>query len=200
MFGLFRSLFSIYLSFHRWDPAEGLAAMRFVAFENYLYVLRDDEWFHKSIYNTLWLALVSGLPQHTWWRCRWRSSSTARWGAGATPSWASTLPFITSTVAISLVFSTLFSRDFGVVNAALTSMNQLPVVGWFFPAKNIDWGQPGYTKWMIAFVVWWRYVGWNAVLYLSAMQTIPLRPVRGGDHRRRQPLAVPLDRCRCCAR
>ena len=26
---------------------------------------------------------------------------------------------------------------------------------------------------MIAFVVWWRYVGWNAVLYLSAMQTIP---------------------------
>ena len=38
---------------------------------------------------------------------------------------------------------------------------------------NIDWGQPGYTKWMIAFVVWWRYVGWTAVLYLSAMQTIP---------------------------
>ena len=64
VFGLFPLLFSIYLSFHRWDPAEGLAAMRFVAFENYLYVLQDDEWFHQSIYNTLWLSIVSGLPQH----------------------------------------------------------------------------------------------------------------------------------------
>jgi multiple sugar transport system permease protein len=41
------------------------------------------------------------------------------------------------------------------------------------PASNIDWAQPQYTKWMISFVVFWRYVGWNVVLYLSAIQTIP---------------------------
>jgi multiple sugar transport system permease protein len=37
----------------------------------------------------------------------------------------------------------------------------------------IDWSQPEYTKIMISLVVFWRYVGWNAVLYLSAMQTVP---------------------------
>ncbi|MCZ8498495.1 ABC transporter permease subunit [Vibrio lentus] len=26
---------------------------------------------------------------------------------------------------------------------------------------------------MVSFVVFWRYVGWNTILYLSAMQTIP---------------------------
>ncbi|MGR5456764.1 carbohydrate ABC transporter permease, partial [Vibrio alfacsensis] len=33
--------------------------------------------------------------------------------------------------------------------------------------------QPEYTKGMISFVVFWRYVGWNTIPYLSAMQTIP---------------------------
>src|SRR5688572_10331989 len=64
VFGLFPLLFSIYLSFHRWDPAAGLAAMNFVGIENYIYVITNDDWFHKSLYNTVWLALVSGLPQH----------------------------------------------------------------------------------------------------------------------------------------
>ena len=173
VFGLFPLLFSIYLSFHRWDPAEGLAAMRFVAFENYLYVLQDDDWFRHSIFNTLWLALVSGLPQHlvALPLAFFFHNAFGRWRNAVVGVYF--LPFITSTVAISLVFSTLFSRDFGMVNVVLTSMNQVPVLGWLFPATNIDWSQPGYTKWMIAFVVWWRYVGWNAVLYLSAMQTIP---------------------------
>lgn len=173
VFGLFPLLFSIYLSFHRWDPASGLSAMRFVAFENYLYVLQDDDWFRHSIFNTLWLALVSGLPQHlvALPLAFFFHNALGRWRNAVVGVYF--LPFITSTVAISLVFSTLFSRDFGIVNVMLTSLHQVPVLGWLFPSSNIDWGQPGYTKWMIAFVVWWRYVGWNAVLYLSAMQTIP---------------------------
>lgn len=173
VFGLFPLLFSVYLSFHRWDPAAGLEAMRWVGLENYLYSLRDDDWFHKSLYNTLWLALVSGLPQHLvalplafFFHRVLRRSRNFVVGLYF-------LPFITSTVAVSLVFSSLFSRDFGVVNAVLTALHDWPLIGSLFPEHNIDWGQPGYTKWMIAFVVWWRYVGWNAVLYLSAMQTIP---------------------------
>jgi multiple sugar transport system permease protein len=173
VFGLFPLLFSMVLSFHRWDPAAGLEAMQWVGLDNYVYSLRDDDWFHKSLYNTLWLAIVSGLPQHL------VALPLAFFFHTALGRWRNTvvgiyfLPFITSTVAISLVFSSLFSRDFGVVNVVLTSMSQWPVVGALFPAAPVDWAQPGYTKWMIAFVVWWRYVGWNAVLYLSAMQTIP---------------------------
>jgi multiple sugar transport system permease protein len=173
VFGLFPLLFSIYLSFHRWEPAAGLEAMNWVGLENYVYVVLNDDWFHKSLYNTGWMAIVSGLPQHlvALPLAFFLHTAFGRWRNTFTGIYF--LPFITSSVAISLVFSTLFSRDFGVVNASIAQLAQLPVFSWFLPAQNIDWGQPQYTKWMISFVVFWRYVGWNTVLYLSAIQTIP---------------------------
>ena len=172
-FGLFPLLFSVALSFHQWDPVAGVQGMHWVAFDNFAYALTRDDWLRKAMFNTLWIALVSGIPQHlvalplAWFLHkgfgRWRNAVTG----------AYFLPFITSTVAISLVFSSLFSKDFGLVNAAFASLRQVPVLGWLMPGQSIDWGQPGYTKWMISAVVFWRYVGWNTVLYLSAIQTIP---------------------------
>jgi multiple sugar transport system permease protein len=173
VFGLFPLLFSVYLSFQHWEPAEGLSAMRWVGWDNYVYALMEDDWFHKSLYNTFWLAIVSGLPQHLvalplafFFQTsfgRWRNSVVAVYF----------LPFITSSVAISLIFTSLFSRDFGVINSVMMGLHDIPVLGWLFPDQRIDWSQPEYTKWQISFVVWWRYVGWNTVLYLSAMQAIP---------------------------
>ena len=172
-FGLFPLLFSIVLSLHQWDPVAGVTGMHWVAFDNFAYALTRDDWLRKAMFNTLWIALVSGIPQHlvalplAWFLHkgfgRWRNAVTG----------AYFLPFITSTVAISLVFSSLFSKDFGLVNAAFASLREVPVLGWLMPGQSIDWGQPGYTKWMISAVVFWRYVGWNTVLYLSAIQTIP---------------------------
>jgi multiple sugar transport system permease protein len=160
VFGLFPLLFSIALSLHYWQPGEGIAGMQWLGWENYLYALTSDDWLRSALYNTLWIAVMGGVPQHlvalplAWWlhtrMQRWRNVVAA----------AYFVPFITTTVAISLVFSALFSREFGMVNAAL-------------PGAPIDWSAPEYTKWMISFVVFWRYVGWNAVLYLAALQTIP---------------------------
>jgi len=176
-FGLFPLLFSVWLSFHSWDAATGLGGMTWVGIENYEFVL-GDEWFHKSLFNTIWLAIASGLPQHLiaiplaffahTYLAKYRNTVVGIYF----------LPFITSSVAIALVFNSLFSRDFGIVNLVLTSVGNFEVAGlhplaWLFPTSNIDWGQPQYTKPMIAFVVFWRYVGWNTVLYLSALQTIP---------------------------
>lgn len=166
-------MFSVYLSLHSWDPAAGLAAMEWVGFENYLYALQSDDWLRASLYNTFWMALVSGLPQHlvAMPLAYFLHSAFGRWRNAVVGTYF--LPFITSSVAISLVFSTLFSRDFGVVNAVLASLKDAPLLGALMPVSNIDWAQPQYTKWMISFVVFWRYVGWNVVLYLSAIQTIP---------------------------
>ena len=164
VFGLFPMVFSIGLSLHRWDPAAGLAQMQWVGLDNFCYALLDDDWFSQSLRNTLWIALVSGLPQHlvalplAWWlHTRLRRMRNLVLGLYF-------LPFITSTVALSLVFTSMFSKDFGIVNAAL---------GHVMGLAPIDWNQPEYTKIMISLVVFWRYVGWNTVLYLSAMQTVP---------------------------
>ncbi len=172
VFGAFPLLFSIWLSLHEWDPAAGLSAMHWVGLENYQFALTDP-WFHKSLYNTLWFALVSGLPQHLValplacfiHRCLKRSRDAV--------VAAYFIPYITSSVAIALIFTTLYSRDYGAINALLAEMTRLPLLGSLLPAEPVDWlGQASTTKPAVAFVVFWRYLGWNLVLYLSALQTI----------------------------
>ncbi len=163
VFGVFPLGFSIWLSLHQWEPAAGLSAMRWVGLDNYAFAL-TDQWFHRSLWNTLWFAVVSGLPQHLvalplayFIQCRLKRSRNLVVAAYF-------IPYITSSVAIALIFSTLYSKDYGVINAAL-QMFGLP--------GDIDWlGDAAYTKPAVAFVVFWRYLGWNVVLYLSALQVI----------------------------
>lgn len=163
-FGLFPLLFAVYLSFHTWDPAMGLAAMNWVGLENYEYILFSDDYFWKAMYNTFWLGIVSGLPQHLIGLPLAYLLHTVFGRMRNTVVGMYFLPFITSTVAISLVFTTLFSKDFGAINQFLVSMSKTPIIGWIFPAEKIDWSQPEYLKPMISFVVWWRYLGWNLSL------------------------------------
>ncbi len=172
VFGLFPLGFSIWLSLHQWNPAAGLAAMQWVGLENYAFTL-GDPWFHKSLLNTLWFAVAAGVPQHLvalplayLVHRRLKRSRNAVVGAYF-------VPYITSSVAIALIFATLFSKDYGVVNGLLQALQRLPGLGALLPAGPVDWlGDARFTKPAVAFVVFWRYLGWNLVLYLSALQTI----------------------------
>ena len=60
VFGVFPLAFSLYLAFQSWEPTSGLGAMKFVGLDNYIFALQD-EWFWKSLKNTAWLALASGV-------------------------------------------------------------------------------------------------------------------------------------------
>ena len=173
VFGLFPILFSFYLMFHTWDPVQGLDSMAFVGLEN-LSFAAEDPLVWTSMYNTLWLAVVSGLPQHL------VAIPLAYLINERLGSWRNAamgvyfLPYITSTVAIAIMFSTLFSTDYGAVNAALQALAQSPWLGAVLPQENIDWlGQPETIKPVVAMVVFWRYVGFNVILYVAAMQSIP---------------------------
>jgi multiple sugar transport system permease protein len=164
VFGVFPLLFSLHLAFQSWEPTSGLDAMDFVGLDNFAFALQD-EWFWKSLKNTLWLAVVSGAPQHLVAipLAVFIHTSFKRLRDGVVGAYF--LPYITSTVAIAIMFSSLFSKDFGLVNAALASAFGMEHVDWLGRAENI--------KPAIAFVVFWRYLGFNVVLYLAALQTIP---------------------------
>jgi multiple sugar transport system permease protein len=164
IFGLFPLVFSLVLAFQSWEPTAGLGAMRFVGWENFAFALQD-EWFWKSLKNTAWLALASGVPQHLVAipLAVFIHNSFDRLRNAVVGAYF--LPYITSTVAIAILFSALFSTDFGLINSALKALFGAPAVDWL--------GQPEFIKPAIALMVFWRYVGFNVVLYLAALQTIP---------------------------
>jgi len=172
VFGLFPLLFSIVLSLHQWDPSTGIATMRWVGLENYAYAL-GDPWFRRSLGNTVWLALASGLPQHLLGLpLAYFIDRRVRRGRNLVVG-VYFLPYITSSVAISLIFTTLLSKDYGVVNSLLAEILRIPLLGSLVPAGPVDWlGQAVHARPAVAFVVFWRYLGWNLVLYLSALQTV----------------------------
>jgi multiple sugar transport system permease protein len=196
VFGLFPLLFSAYVSFFRWDGISALSQMKWEGWGNYLYVLELEDidlgkaltysfWqdiysrdFWRALYNTVWIGFVSGIPQHLVAipLAVFIHTQFGRMRNGVLAIYF--LPFITQTVAIALVFQALFSAKFGVVNTVLLGIGEWQIGGfaplaWLFPSEAIDWGRPQKTPWIVAFVVWWRYVGWNTVLYLAALQTIP---------------------------
>ena len=173
VFGLFPLLFSLYLAFQTWEPTSGLGAMTFVGFDNYAFALQD-EWFWKSLGNTAWLAFASGVPQHVVAipLAYFIHSSFKRLRNGVVGAYF--MPYITSTVAISILFSSLLSTDYGLINVGLQAIAQVPGIGWFFPSNPVDWlNEPSNIKPAISMIVFWRYVGFNVVLYLAALQTIP---------------------------
>jgi multiple sugar transport system permease protein len=173
VFGVFPLCFSLYLAFQSWEPTSGLEAMQFVGLDNFAFALQDP-WFWKSLGNTAWLALASGVPQHLVAipLAVFIHNSFQRLRNGVVGAWF--MPYITSTVAIAILFSSLFSTDFGLVNLGLQALGSLPLLGWLVPAEPIDWlNDPDRIKPAIAIIVFWRYVGFNVVLYLAALQTIP---------------------------
>ncbi len=75
------------------------------------------------------------------------------------------VPIVTSTAVIGLVFSQLFSKDFGFINYLLEAVGV---------HHHIDWKSTKWSSWIaVATMVNWRWTGYNALIYLAAMQTIP---------------------------
>lgn len=173
VFGLFPLAFSMFLAFQMWEPTSGLDAMVFVGWDNFAFALQD-EWFWKSLKNTAWLAVASGLPQHLVAipLAYFLHSSFQQMRNSVVGIYF--MPYITSTVAIAILFSSLFSTEFGLINATVRMLHELPVLSYLLPSTGIDWlNDPDALKPAITMIVFWRYVGFNVVLYLAALQTIP---------------------------
>ena len=177
VFGLYPILFSIYLSLHDWDAVSGLSSMKWVGLENYRWLLTDP-WFWKSLSNTLILLVVAGLPQHII-AIPLAFVLNSRFLKGRDFFTASYfMPYITSTVAVAMIFSTMYGTQYGVVNVFLRWLDGTSMFGWLFSALNVElpinWlGRAMYIKPAIAILMVWKWFGWNTVLYLAGLQTIP---------------------------
>ncbi|WP_246019429.1 carbohydrate ABC transporter permease [Saccharothrix australiensis] len=160
VFGLYPLLFTAWVSLHDWQLVDG--AQRFVGLTNFRALLADRN-FWNALGNTVSLFVLSTAPQlvaalglaallDRGLRGR------AFWRAGAL------LPNVISVAAVALVFAQLYGRDFGVVNHLLGLVGVDPV----------DWrGETWASHLAVSSIVMWRWTGYNALIYLAAMQSVP---------------------------
>jgi cellobiose transport system permease protein len=160
VFGAFPLLYTAWVSLHDWNLLEG--DQGYLGLANYGELLADPD-FYNALANTVGIFVLAAVPEFllalgiaalldrplrgaTWWRT------------------GILLPNVVSVVAIGLVFGQLFSRDYGVVNE---------VLGWFGVAP-VNWQASSWTSHLaVASMVLWRWTGYNALIYLAAMQAVP---------------------------
>ncbi len=177
IFGLFPLLFSIYLSFQSWNPVEGLDAMQYVGLENFKTALQDP-WMWTALKNTIYMGLYAGLSQHLLAipvACVLVSFG-GRIRHGLTSAYF--LPYITSGIAVSLIFFHMYSPSAGIFNQILVLLADSSWTGWAFgwvhAAMPIRWLEDvSLIQPSISFVVFWKYTGFNIVLYSTGLMTIP---------------------------
>ena len=74
------------------------------------------------------------------------------------------LPCVTSLIAYSTLFKSMFAND-GVINQALMAVHII--------ASPISWfGDPFWAKVVVILAITWRWTGYNMIFYLAAMQNI----------------------------
>jgi cellobiose transport system permease protein len=133
-----------------------------VGLDNYRRLLGTHQ-FWNALVNTFTIGLISTVPQlcmalglaHVLnYRLRGRTFFRT----------AMLIPYATSVAAATIVFAELFGRDFGLINYVLG------LVG----IGNVDWESGRWTSQIaISTIVTWRWTGYNALIYLAAMQAIP---------------------------
>ncbi|WP_426348223.1 carbohydrate ABC transporter permease [Alloiococcus sp. CFN-8] len=74
------------------------------------------------------------------------------------------LPYISSIVALVLLWKWLFNAEFGLINQALE----------LFGIEGPNWmGDPVWTKRMIVIMIAWKMIGITAIYFLSSLNNIP---------------------------
>ena len=160
IFGLYPMVYSFLLSFFKWS---GSGEKEFVGFLNYQYLFKDAV-FLKSVVNTLIIWCLSTIPMVILALIFAFILNLGTLKCKSVFRAVYFLPNVTSTVAVAIVFATMFASNYGLVNFLLTSLGMDPVK-WM--------SVPFWVQFVIALVVMWRWTGYNAIIALAGLQKIP---------------------------
>jgi ABC-type sugar transport system permease subunit len=163
VFGLGPFLFSLYMIFAKW---EGLGPIEFVGLKNFEYLLKPGggEIFWKSISNGVILFFMY-VPIMTFLAIVLAVILNSRRVRGF--RFYRTLifaPYVTSMIAAGFTFRLILEQDGGLFNILLNWVG-LPSVPWL---ENEWWARVS-----LCILVIWGWLGYNMVLMLAGLQTIP---------------------------
>lgn len=134
----------------------------FVKLDNYKYILTDAK-FWKAVYNTFYMGffhVVFGVISAIALAIVLNNIKIGK----NIFRFVYFLPFVTTIVAISIIWSFMFDVDFGAFNFILTSLG-LPKLKWVASPKT--------AKISIVMMTVWRGLGYRMIIALAGLQAIP---------------------------
>ena len=162
-FALFPMMYTLIISFTHWD---GVTEMTFVGFKNYIRLFTNDPMFYKSIFNTA-LVIVIAIPLQMalGFMTAVLIKDFFRKSGGAFQL-INFSPYLTTPVAIGILFAILFDVRIGPVNNILSALG---IIG-----EDIFWmNQPGTARAVLVVLLVWKYFGYMMVMFLAGLSAVP---------------------------
>lgn len=170
VFSLTPTLFTLWISFTKWNFFTG---MKWVGLDNYIQVLQG-EMFYKSLLNTLRIMLfalpaciVTALLLAYFLEIRFKKFARIFKAV-------SFLPYVTTPVAVGVLFGLLFDYQTGFINIFLQKLGL---------AKDpVYWmANPDYVVMIVALIVFWKNLGYFMLLYFAGLKSVPQELYEAAD-------------------
>ena len=160
VFWIYPILRSIYLSFTNWDYIS--PTYKIVGFKNYISLFHNPRFFealwHTVVFTagTLFPTIILGLILALLLVKNFRGSGIVKFILFS--------PWITPTVAISIVWSWIYKVDGGIANTILTNLGMAPLK-WINSSDT--------AMFSVIIVTIWKSLGYSMIFYLSALERVP---------------------------
>lgn len=160
LFWIIPNFISLGISFTDWDFMTN--DFNFVGLENYFNLFTQDS-FMQALLNTFYFGIGTVIPTIAlglgfalFFRKKFKGSALYQLMIFS--------PWVTPTIAVSIVWSLLYEPQFGVINKVLN----------FFGIPGLDWLQSSQTA-MLAVIIMtvWKLVGWTMIFYIGALEKVP---------------------------
>lgn len=164
-FVIYPTFYSFLISLTDWDSIAGLDARKLVGFVNYVRLFTRDKLFIKSVTNTftfmaiyipilIFGGMLFAVLLYELKRSR-RFFQTIN-----------ILPYITTPVAIGIIFSFLFDWKTGIINMFLEKAGLVD--------EGLNWlGSANNARLVVILLIIWKNMGYFLLIYLAGLSTVP---------------------------
>jgi multiple sugar transport system permease protein len=160
IFSIYPIFASLFYSFTDYSIIE---APRWIGLDNFRGLFTSDSLFRQAVLNTLYLAVFS-IPIQTAFAVALAHLINAKIRGISIYRAIVFMPNVIPAVASAIIwFGVMFQPQIGLINVLLREVG-LPPPGWL---SNIYWAKPALILLGIS------YTGWDAVIYLAALQDVP---------------------------
>lgn len=160
-FSMFPIIFSFGISFTEWN---GISEATFNGLTNYIRVFTKDKFFYQSLVNTILILAINtplqialGLFTAVFLKDFFKKSRNGF-------QLINFLPYITTPVAVGIIFQLMFDWKNGIINVFLN------LIG----IESVYWlGNAWASRFVVVFMQIWKGYGYMMIMCLAGLSTIP---------------------------